>query len=442
MLSDGCTTAGGGSGPRVAVGLPRLSRSEWVLLLVLATVQFTHVVDFVLVVPLGPILQEALQINARQFGWVVSAYGFAAAVTGLLAAVLMDRADRKRSLLLLFTGFAFGTLLCALAPNYHVLLLGRAVAGGFAGVMGANVLTIVSDVFPESRRATAMGVVMSSYSVANVIGIYAGLEIAEWLGWWAPFAILAALCGPVLALAWFVLPPLRRHLERDHYRPVGVVEMVRHLVFEIILKPRHLRVYALTTAMAFSSWTIIPYLPDYIVFNIGRPKTDVGYVYLIGGLATLLTTTPTGWIADRRDKLLVFRVIGVFCLVPLILITNIPPAASLALILGVTTLFIVATSIRWVPLMPMITASAAMHQRGSFMSVNASVQQMMLGAAPLLSGLIVGKEAEAAGAPLHDFPWVGVVAAVAMVASVVLAGRLRRASDTMLAVPVASASKV
>jgi predicted MFS family arabinose efflux permease len=428
MLSDGGTTAGGGPEPRVAGGVPRLARSEWVLLLVLATVQFTHVVDFVIVVPLGPKLQEALSITAHEFGWVVSAYGFAAAATGLLAAVLLDRFDRKKSLLFLFTGFALGTLLCALAPNFLVLLLGRAAAGAFAGVMGANVLTIVSDVFPESRRATAMGVVMSSYSVANIIGIYAGLEVAEWLGWWGPFAVLAALCLPVLGLAWYVLPPLRRHLERNHYRPETLAEVMNHLI-EMICKPRHLRAYALATAMMLSSWTIIPYLAIYLVHNVGRPESDLRYVWLAGGVATLLAMTPTGWIADSRDKLIVFRVIGVFCLVPLVLITNIPQAASLWLTLGVTTLFMVATSIRWVPLMAMITASATPHQRGSFMGVYTAVQQMVMGAAPLLSGLILGRDADGPGAPLRGFPWVGAVAAVAMVAGVVLAGRLRRAAD-------------
>src|SRR4029077_917122 len=139
--------------------LPRLTGSEWALLLVLATVQFTHVLDFVIMMPLGPKLQDDLHISPEdfpdKFGSIVSAYGLSAGIMGLLAARLLDRFDRKRSLLVLFAGFGVGTFLCAVAPTYAALLVGRAVAGGFAGVMGANVLTIVSDVFPESRRATA-----------------------------------------------------------------------------------------------------------------------------------------------------------------------------------------------------------------------------------------------------------------------------------------------
>jgi predicted MFS family arabinose efflux permease len=393
-----------------------------VLLLVLAAMQFTHIVDFVIVMPLGPKLQDALKIGIGEFGWFVSAYGFAASITGLLAARLLDRFDRKKSLLILYSGFGFGTLLCALAPNFPLLVLGRAVAGAFAGVMGANVLTIVSDVFPESRRATAMGVVMSSFSVANIIGIYAGLEIAEQIGWRGPFAVLAVLCVPALVLAWRVLPPLRRHLELR--RPQGIS------LWHVLSNPMHLRAYSLTTALMMGSWTIIPFLAIFLVNNLHWAKIDLRWVWLCGGVFTLLTMTPTGWVSDSRDKLLVFRVIGVLCVVPVLLITFLQPGASMGLVLFATTLFMVSTSIRWVPAIAMITASAVPQQRGSFMSVNASVQQMVMGVAPLVSGLILGQGPDGdTERALEGFPLVGLLAAVSMLLSVVLAGRLRRAAE-------------
>jgi predicted MFS family arabinose efflux permease len=391
-----------------------------VLLLVLATMQFTHIVDFVIVMPLGPKLQGAFRIDVNEFGWFVSAYGFSACASGLFAARLLDRHDRKTSLLVLFSGFAAGTLLCAAAPNFPVLVLGRAVAGGFAGVMGANVLAIISDVFSESRRATAMGVVMSAFSVANIIGIYAGLEIAEQLGWRGPFVVLGLLCLPALVLGWRVLPPLRRHLERhDGQGP---------RLHEILLQPRYLRAYALTTALMLGSWTIIPFLAIFLVNNLHWPDADLRWVWLCGGVATLVIMTPTGWLADSRDKLSVFRVIGVLCLVPVLLITNLPADASLWLTLVATTLFMVLTSIRWVPAIAMITMSAAPQQRGSFMSVNASVQQMVMALAPILAGLILGEKPDSdTGRALEGFPVVGWLAAASMLASVLLAGQLRRA---------------
>jgi predicted MFS family arabinose efflux permease len=417
LTEEGCTVA-------QSSGKSRWSWSELVLLLVLASVQFTLIIDFVIVMPLGPAVKSALTLSNQQFGWMVSAYGFTAAVTGLLAAVFLDRFDRKRSLLVLFAGFALGTLLCGVAPNFLVLLLGRAVAGGFAGVMGANVLAIVGDVFPESRRATAMGVIMSAFSI---VGIPAGIFLANQSSWQAPFLVLAGLCLPMLLMAWRVLPPLRGHLRRRGAQPATLLGVLRRLL-GVLLHPTHLRAYALMTALVLSTFTILPFLTIYLVNNVGRSMTELPYVWLCGGVGTLLTTTPVGYIADRWGKLFVFRALALFCLVPVLLITNLPPV-SLVTTLLVTTLFMVATSGRMVPAMAMITASAAPNQRGSFMSVNSSVQQMVMGAAPILSGLILGAEPEGqTSRPLEGFPLVGVVAATAMVASVLLAGRLRRGS--------------
>jgi predicted MFS family arabinose efflux permease len=428
MTTDGCTIPAPRekAPPRVARRLPRLSGSEWALLLVLATVQFTHLLDFVIMMPLGPKLQADLNISHEdfpsKFGAIVSAYGFSAGIMGLLAARVLDRFDRKKSLLVLFAGFTVGTFLCAIAPDYIVLLIGRAVAGGFAGVMAANVLTIVSDVFPESRRATAMGVVMSSFSVASIVGIYAGLEIAEHFGWRAPFIVLAVLCLPVLFLAWYILPPLRRHLSR---RPAHGVSLR-----EVIFHAGHLRAYALTSSLILGSWMVIPALAIYLVKNLHWPDADLRWVWLVGGVATLLTMTPTGWLSDTFDKLTVFRIIGLLSVIPVLLVTNLPEL-PMPVVLLVTTLFMVSTAIRWVPVMAMVTTCAAPHHRGTFMSVNSSVQQLVMGLASYFSGLllvekiVVGDDGVAAPR-LVGYPLVGLLAAASMILAVFLAGRLRR----------------
>ena len=251
-----------------------------------------------------------------KFSSIVSAYGFSAGIMGLLAARLLDRFDRKKSLLVLFSGFAVGTFLCAVAPNYTVLLVGRAVAGGFAGVMGANVLTIVSDVFPESRRATAMGVVMSSFSVASIVGIYVGLGDRRAL----------RLAGPVHRPG----TPLPAGAGAGVVRPAapapppGAAPARGVSLREVILNPRHLRAYALTSSLIMGSWMVIPPLAIYLVKNLHWPEADLRWVWLVGGVATLLTMTPTGWLADSRDKLTVFRVIGLLSVIPVLLVTNLP----------------------------------------------------------------------------------------------------------------------
>lgn len=408
----------------------RLTRAEWGLLLVLAAVQFTHIVDFVILMPLGPELQGALQITAKQFGWMVASYALGASLTGLLAARLLDRFDRKRAVLVLYAGFTLGTLLCAAAPGFVTLVLARAVAGGFAGVLAAGVLAIIGDAFPDARRGRAMGIIMSAFSVASIVGVPAGLILANGVGWRAPFVVLGVLSTAVWVLAWRALPELRGHMVRHADEASGL--------WAVLVQPAHVRAYTLMATLVLGSFTIIPYLSIYLVNNVGRDKTELAYVWLCGGIATLLTMWIFGWLSDRFGKLLVFRVMAVVTLVPTWLLTHLPPV-SLAWTLAATTLFMVTSSGRMVPAVAMITGSSLRRYRGSFLSVNASIQQFAAAVAPLLGGAMLGDTET--GTPLTGFSTVGIFAVTAMLATLFLAGRLHAPVDepetTALALPVA-----
>jgi len=411
-------------------GPTRITSVEWGLLLVLAAIQFTHILDFVILIPLGPEFKTSLSITSQQFAWLVSAYGFGASASGLAASWFLDLFDRKRSLLVLYVGFTVGTLLCAAAPNFTLLVVARAVTGGFAGVMAANVLAIVGDVFPNSRRGQAMGVIMSAFSVASIIGVPLGLVLANSHGWRAPFAVLGLVCVPVILLSSRLLPSMRGHITRRTGPAFGT--------WEVLMHPSHLRAYALMAALVFSSFTIVPYLSIFLVNNVGLAKEELPYVWLCGGIATLITMTPIGRLADRFGKLPIFCIFALLSAATVLLITNLP-VVPLGIALLSTTLFMIATSGRMVPAMAMITASSAPRYRGSFMSLNASVQQLVMGLAPLASAVILGAEPEGEAAlPLQGFNLVGLMAAGAMVVSVFLGGRLRRAEDSELNVgPVA-----
>jgi predicted MFS family arabinose efflux permease len=391
-----------------------LTRTEWLLILVLSAVQFTHISDFVLMMPLGPQFKKDLSLSDQQFGFLVSAYAFSAALAGLLAAWFIDRFDRKTALLWLYAGFTAGTLCCAAATNYAMLLAARAVTGAFGGVVAASILAIVGDAFPGPRRGRAMGAIMSAFSVASIAGVPAGLYLANLLNWRAPFVALAALSAAVFVLVIFVLPSMRGHLVRG--RQISNV-------WSILIQPTHLRAYLLMTALVLSTFMIVPYLASYLVANTGRTEEELPYVYLCGGLVTLVTMTLIGWLSDRFGKLLMFRVLALFTLVPILLVTNLPPVSLLTALL-ISTLFMVTTSGRMVPAMALITASAAPHNRGSFLSVNASVQQSAAGLAAALGGVLLGS---GANGTITGFPLVGGLACGAALLSVWLAGRLRPA---------------
>ncbi len=393
-----------------------LTAAEWLVLLALAAIQFTHIVDFMIVMPLEPDLKESLRINPQQFSFIVAAYAFSASLAGLCAARFMDRFDRKTALLWLYAGFTIGTLFCALAQDYVLLLAARAVAGAFGGVVAASILTVIGDAFPDAHRGRATGVVMSAFSVASIAGVPAGLYLANHFGWRTPFAVIAGLGAGVLLLVRFALPPMRGHLVRGH-------PLANSTSWKMLLHPNHLRAYSLMTALVLSTFLIVPFLASYLVANVGVSKHQLPYVYLCGGLATLLTMTWFGRLADRFGKLPVFRVLALLTMIPMVLLTNLPPV-PLLMALVVSTLFMITTSGRMVPAVALITASAAPRHRGSFLSVNGAVQQMAMGLASVLSGFIIGETAEGS---LTGFPLAGLWAMVAILMSVWLAGRLRPA---------------
>jgi MFS transporter, DHA1 family, inner membrane transport protein len=393
--------------------------AEWLLLLVLAAIQFTHIIDFMIMMPLGPRYLRDLDISPDQFALLVSAYAFSACLTGLLAASFIDHFDRKHALLGLFAGFAVGTYLCARAPDYLSLLVGRCVAGGFGGVLGTLVLAVVGDVFPEERRGLATGVIMSAFSVATIVGIPAGLTLAGWLGTWAPFGLLAALAVVLLLVAAVLLPPLRHHLD-------GHEERLTASTWMVLLQPTHLRAYVLMTCLVLGMFTLAPFLATYLVFNVGMTERQLPLMYLFGGIGTLLTMSVFGRLADRFGKLPVFRIMAVVTAGMILVLTNLGPT-PLALTLLVTTVFMIVSSGRMVPAMALITSSARPAYRGSFMSLIGSVQQLGLGLASRIAGIMLVQPVK--NGPLEGYPLVGVLACATTLLSVYLAGYVRPAAE-------------
>lgn len=394
-----------------------LTRAEWLLLLVLASVQFTHSMDFMVMMPLGPQCRQELHITPQEFAIVVSSYGFSAAIAGLLAAFFIDRFDRKKTLLFLYAGLITGTLLCAIAPGYWWLMLARTVAGAFGGIGGAFILVIIGDSFPEIRRGRATGVVMTAFSIASIAGLPAGIMLGNRFGIRTPFAILGLFGLATWVVAFKILPPMRGHLGRQHESAAETLAMLR--------QPAHIRAYAFMIMLVIGSFTIAPPFSDFLVHNVGREKDDLAYVYLCGGLLTFVTLPLVGRCADRFGKRRVFRLMAACTLVTIVVLTNLPAAALLPLLV-ITTMYWIFTSGRWVPAMALVTSSALPRYRGSFMSINASLQQMAIGLASVIAGAVIG---ETESGQLTGYSTAGIIAAVSTGISIVLAGRLRVAEE-------------
>ena len=389
-------------------------RERWVQLL-LTAVQFTHVLDFMILMPLGPQLMRAFGITASQFGALVSAYNFSAGAAGLLATFVLDRWDRKRALLLLYGGFALATLSCALAPSYPALLGARVLAGAFGGVAASQVLALVGDLVPTERRGAAFGLVMSGFSLAAVAGVPAGLWLAQLVDWHTPFSTLSAIALVLGLIMTRILPSVPPHPEPGGVR--AVVERAR----QIAIHPNHLRAFALTLVLAFAAFLVFPYLSPSLVANAGFPERHLPLVYIVGGAVTIFATNLVGRLSDRFGRLRIYRIGAVASMVPVMLVTHLP-VLPMALTLVCTALFMSLNSTRIVPATAMITASVIPRQRGGFMSLNSALQQLGGGLAVSVAAWIVDQDA--AGHILH-YGTIGWLSVGLIGITLVLAGRLR-----------------
>ena len=393
--------------------------SERALLLTLAAIQVTHVLDFMILMPLGPQLMRVLGISPVQFSLLVSAYSVSAAVSGLVCALYVDRFDRKHALVGLYAGFAIATLLCALAPTFPLLLAARVVAGAFGGVVGATVYSIVGDAVPDSRRGAATGVVASAFSLSAVAGVPLGLLLANLFSWRAPFALLAFLSLLILLAARQWVPALRAHVEPGFSRRNPLQRMAG-----LLRGPDHLRALALMTTLLAAGFFVIPFISPYVVANVGVREQDLPWIYFFGGLATVFTSRAVGRLADRYGKRQVFIVAGLLSVAPTLALTNLP-RVPLAVVLGVTTVYMVLGNGRWVCALALVTSRIQPNVRGSFLNVSFAVQQIATGLATLLAGRIIGVTA---GGALTHYPLVGLIAVAAALTAVGLAWRWKPAA--------------
>lgn len=355
---------------------------ERYLLLTLAGIQFSHILDFMIMMPLGPILMAAFGIGTHEFGLLVASYSFSAALSGLLAATFVDRFERKQFLLSMFALFGLATLACGLAPGYATLLVARGLAGVFGGVMGAMVQTMIGDVIPFSRRAKAGSIVSAAFSLSTVAGVPLSLWLANHLGWRAPFILIAAFIVLFIIVGLRVLPELRHHISTEkRAHPFSAM-------FAVLRDGNHLRALLFSALIIFSGFTVIPYITVYAVRNVGISQHDIPLVYLAGGAATLITARLIGHWADLRGKIKIYRLVATAALLPLLAVTQIG-VVPLWLWLICTTTFFVLVSGRMIPAMAIITSAAQPKLRGTFMSLNATIQSLAMGLATTLGGFII-----------------------------------------------------
>lgn len=366
---------------------PGFSRYQSVLIALLALVQFTIILDFMIMSPLGAIIMPALDISAAQFGVAVSAYAFSAGISGILAAGFADRFDRKRLLLFFYLGFTAGTALCALAPNYHLLLIGRIVTGLFGGVIGSVVLAIVTDLFALNLRGRVMGFVQTAFAASQVLGIPAGLFLSNHWNWHVAFGALVVLAIVTIAAIAAVMRPVNAHLllKQDS-------NAFRHLI-ATVSQPRYTLAFGVTTLLATGGFMLMPFGSAFTVHNLGIDILHLPTIYLVSGLFSIFTGPLVGRASDRFGKFPVF-VFGSAVSVIMVLIYTHLGQVSLTTVIVVNVLMFVGIFSRMIPSQALISAIPDPSQRGSFSAVSASLQQLSGGLGSVLAAAIIAENAD------------------------------------------------
>lgn len=354
---------------------------------VLAFLQFTIILDFMILSPLGAILIPALNITTSQFGAVVSAYAFSAGASGLLAAGFADRFDRKKLLLFFYTGFVLGTLFCGLAPNYHYLLAARIITGIFGGVIGSICFAIITDLFVFEKRGRVMGLVQTAFAGSQILGLPIGLYLANNLGWHAPFIMIVGVSVVAGLVILLYLKPVNDHLKMRPDR-----KAFHHLAHTISQK-RYLQGFLATALLSVGGFMIMPFSSAFNVHNLGIDVHDLPILYLIVGMVSILAGPMAGRLSDRMGSFPIFVAGSFLTVIVAAIYTRLDPV-PFWILTTLSCLMFIGVSARMIASSTLTSALPAATDRGAYMSISSSLQQISGGIAAAIGGIIVVQNAD------------------------------------------------
>lgn len=390
--------------------IPGLNSYQKFVVAMLAFLQFTIVLDFMILSPLGAVLMPALNISASQFGLVVSGYAFSAGASGLLAAGFADRFDRKKLLLFFYTGFVLGTFLCGIAPNYPFLLGARIITGLFGGVIGSISFAIITDLFPFSMRGRVMGIVQTSFAASQVLGIPLGLFLSNHWGWHMPFMLIVGVSIIIGFVIFRKLKPIDAHLKKKYdHNPF-------HHLMHTISKPRYLQGFATTALLSTGGFMLMPFGSAFNVNNLGMTLEQLPMIYMVTGGFSILTGPLVGRFSDKFGKYAVFLAGSLLTSAVVYFYTRMDLSPLWAVML-VSVLMFAGVSARIISSSALLSALPAPADRGAYMSVSSSLQQISGGIGAALAGMIV---AQTSSGKLEHFDRLGNVVVLSTAITIIM----------------------
>lgn len=365
------------------LSVDKFSGYQKFVIAILALTQFTVVLDFMVMSPLGDLLMKSMQLSTKQFGIAVFSYAFSAGISGFLTAGFADSFDRKKLLLFFYIGFIVGTLFCGLASNFYTLVAARVFTGIFGGVIGSISMAIVSDLFPIEKRGRVMGFLQMGFGTSQVLGIPISLYIANHFGWQSPFFLIVGMALIIWLFIVLKMKPITKHLEVKDKD----TNALQHLIHTI--QNRNYRIGFLTTAlMSLGGFMIMPWGSVYAINNLHVTQEQLPLLFMIAGVATLLMMPLIGKISDKINKFTIFTFASAWMITVVVIYANLG-VTSFAIVVILNVLMMMGVMARMVPSVALVSELPKLQDRGAFMSVNSSLQQMAGGIAAAIGGMIV-----------------------------------------------------
>ena len=386
--------------------LVKFSLHQKIIVALLALTQFTVVLDLMVMSPLGDFLMKSLSITPKQFGFAVSSYAFSAAISGILTAGIADRFDRKKLLLFFYAGFILGTFFCAIAPNYHLLLIARIVTGLFGGVIGSISMTIVADLFPMDMRGRAIGILQMGFAASQVLGIPVGLYLTNIWNWHAPFSMIVILGCSIAILVMKYLEPIKGHLEDK--KPKNVWQHYR----DMLVQPTYQLGFVTTALVSIGAFLMQPFASAYLINNLKVSPVQLPLVFMFTGISALVIMPLAGKLSDKMDKFTLFAIGTGWAILFLFIYTHLW-VLPLWIIIVVNILFFMGVMSRMAPAMAFMSAVPETRDRGAFMSISSALQQLAGGLGAAVAGMIIIQKTQYA--PIENFSLLGYVSMVIMV---------------------------
>ena len=379
------------------------------VIFILAMTQFSVILDFMIMSPLGDMLMKSMALKPDQFGVAVSAYAFSAGTSGLLTAGFADRFDRKKILLFFYIGFAMGTVLCSMANTYPLLVAARIITGLFGGVIGSISLAIITDLFTIEQRGRTMGFIQMGFGASQVLGIPISLFLANKWGWQSPFLMVGIMSAVIILLIVLKIQPINEHLKLQERR-----NALSHL-WATISKGNYRMGFLATALLSIGGFMIMPFGSVYAINNLKITQEQLPILFMVGGVASLIIMPVIGRVSDRVDKFKVFAGASIWAMVMILVYTNLS-ATPLWEVIVLNILLMMGILSRMVPSTALISAVPDQKDRGAFMSINSSLQQIAGGIAAVIAGMIVKQKGMYS--PLENFNVLGYIIMVVFMVSI------------------------